>query len=409
MKKFAISILSIACVATISIGQNVGIGTNNPQFPLHVVTLNQQVASFDGGSSMYLGFYEGGVYRGYLGSFAGAAADMDFGTGSGNATGKLHLTTLAVPRLTVRENGFVGIGNTNPGYLMDVNGRMRLQAATLNNVNTSPGTWHTDYRSNTDIAFIGMADSVNYGFWGSRPNVGWQFYFDTRYGNVGIGRKPSSGTGRLSIDHPDGAFVGLYANGSYNGGLQATDSTFEIMSSYSGGFCIGDCPPAGNIVFWPPPTCVGIGCIGSPTPGRIGMYNNSPKSRVHIVAGTGTSSVLISSSSLAVPATGYMLNVDGKIICEELKVQLSTSWPDYVFDAKYNLTNLDELEVQVKKDGHLPGILSAAKVESDGGIEVGEMQRRMLEKIEELYLYVFELNKENKALKAEMAKRGKRR
>jgi hypothetical protein len=408
MKKFAISILSIACVATISIGQNVGIGTNNPQFPLHVVSLNQHVASFDGGSSMYLGFYEGGVYRGYLGSYAGAAADMDFGTGVGNATGKLHLTTLAVPRLTVRENGFVGIGNTNPGYLMDVNGRMRLQAATINSVNTSPGIWHTDFRTNTDIAFIGMADSVNYGFWGSRPNVGWQFYFDARYGNVGIGRKPSSGATRLSIDHPDGAAIAMYSNGGYNGGFQATDSTLEIMSSYAG-LCVGVCPPAGNIVFWPPPNCVGIGCISAPTPGRIGMYNNSPKSRVHIVAGTGTTGVLISSSSATLPATGYMLNVDGKIICEELRVQLESAWPDYVFNTTYNLTNLDDLEKQVKASGHLPGITPAAVIDSAGGVEVGEMQRKMMEKIEELYLYVFELNKENKALRAEMARKGKRR
>ncbi len=408
MKKISISIFGLAFSVSISFAQNVGIGTNNPAFPLHVITPNAQVASFDGGASMYIGFYEGGVYRGYLGSYSGAAADMDLGTGGGNPTGKLHLTTQAIPRLTVRENGFVGINNTNPGYPVDVMGRMRLQASTLNNASTSSGIWHTDFRSNTDIAFIGMADSVNYGFWGSRPNIGWQFFFDARYGNVGIGRKPSSGVTRLSLDHPEGSAIAMYHNGGYGGGFQATDTTFEIMSSYSG-FCVGDCPPAGNIVLWPPPPCVGIGCVGSASPGRIGMYNNSPQSRVHIVAGTGTSSVLISGSTAAAPATGYMLNVDGKIICEELKVQLSTAWPDYVFDAKYNLTNLDELEAQVKKDGHLPGIVPAAKVESDGGIEVGEMQRKMLEKIEELYLYVFELNKENKALKAEMAKKGKRR
>lgn len=408
MKKIWLPILGMLVFINLSVGQNIGIGTNTPSWPLHVISANQQIAGFDGGAGMFIGFYEGGVYRGYLGSYAGAAADMDLGTGGGNATGKLHLTTLALPRLTVRENGFIGIGNTNPGYLMDVNGRMRLQAATLNSANTSAGIWHTDYRSNTDIAFIGMADSVNYGFWGSRPNVGWQFYFDTRYGNVGIGRKPSSGSSRLSLDHPDGASVGLFANGDYKGGFQATDSTLEIYSDYSG-ICIGDCPPAGNIVFWPPSNCVGIGCINAPSPGRIGMYTNAPKARLHIVAGTGTAGMLISSSSTSVPATGYMLNVDGKIICEELKVQLNSSWPDYVFDTKYNLANLDELEAQVKKDGHLPGILSAATVESDGGIEIGEMQRKMLEKIEELYLYVFELNKENKALKARLDKKDRRR
>src|SRR5690349_20902238 len=95
----------------------------------------------------------------------------------------------------------VGIGTLTPAYRLDVVGRARLQASTLNNASTSSGIWHTDYRSNTNIAFIGMADSVNYGFWGDRPNVGWQFFFDARYGNVGIGRKPSSGSGRLALDH----------------------------------------------------------------------------------------------------------------------------------------------------------------------------------------------------------------
>jgi hypothetical protein len=412
MKKNWLPLFSILLGAiTSSAQQNVGIGTNSPAWPLHVVTPNQQIAGFDGGAGMYIGLYEQGVYRGYIGSYLGAAPDVDFGTGGGNTTGKLHLATQAVARMTIRENGFVGIGNTNPGYLMDVNGRIRLQAGTVNNVGTSAGTWHTDYRTNTDIAFIGMADSVNYGFWGSRPNVGWQFYFDARYGNVGIGQKPSSGSTRLVLDHPTGAGINLFSNGNYSGGFQATDSTLEIFSASSSSLCFPQpCnpPPAKDIVIWPEVPCTSFPCINLFNPGKVGFYTTNPTSRVHIVAGTGNSGVLIGGSA-SESATGYMLNVDGKIMCEELRVQISTAWPDYVFDAKYNLKNLDELESQVRKDGHLPGILPAAKIEADGGVEIGEMQRKMLEKIEELYLYVFELNKENKALKAEMAKTKKRR
>ena len=51
---------------------------------------------------------------------------MDFGTGAGNTTGKLHLTIQAVPQLTIRENGYVGIDNTNPQWPLDVNRAMRI-------------------------------------------------------------------------------------------------------------------------------------------------------------------------------------------------------------------------------------------------------------------------------------------
>lgn len=412
MKKNWLPLFSILFGAiTSSAQQNVGIGINTPAWPLHVVTPNSQIAGFDGGAGMYIGLYEQGVYRGYIGSFLGAAPDVDFGTGGGNTTGKLHLATQAVARMTIRENGFVGISNQNPQYLVDVNGRMRIQAATVNNANTSGGIWYTDYRTNSNIAFIGMADSVNYGFWGDRPGVGWQFYFDARYGNVGIGRKPVSSTVRLALDHPDGASLNVYASGNFRGGFQATDSTLEINGAGASSICFPvPCspPPAKDIIIWPVTPCTTFPCLSLFNPGKVGFYTTNPTSKVHIVAGTGNSGVLIGNSA-SESATGYMLNVDGKIMCEELRVQLSSAWPDYVFDAKYNLKNLDELESQVKRDGHLPGILPAAKIEADGGVEIGEMQRKMLEKIEELYLYVFELNKENKALKAEMAKTKKRR
>ena len=294
----------------------------------------------------------------------------------------------------------VGIGTLAPAYRLDLVGRARIQAGTLNNASTSPGIWHTDYRNNTNIAFIGMADSVNYGFWGDRPGVGWEFFFDARYGNVGIGRKPASGTARLSVDHPAGASLNVYANGNYRGGFQATDSTLEIFSALGSIGIPGT--PGKNIIFWPPPApCDGPFCIVSGPSGRIGMYTNEPNARVHIVAGTNTSGVLIGPTS-AIPAVGYMLNVDGKIICEELKVQLSGSWPDYVFENNYPLLPLDQLQKQVMDQKHLPGVPSAAEVQAGNGVEMGDMQKRLLEKVEELYRYVFELNAENKALKEEL-------
>jgi len=95
---------------------------------------------------------------------------------------------------------------------------------------------------------------------------------------------------------------------------------------------------------------------------------------------------------------GYKLAVNGKVIATELKVQ-STPWPDYVFEKDYPLLSLADLETFVQQNGHLPGIPGQAEVAANAGVEIGDMQRRMLEKLEEMTLYIFQLKKENDGLK----------
>ena len=89
---------------------------------------------------------------------------------------------------------------------------------------------------------------------------------------------------------------------------------------------------------------------------------------------------------------GYKLRVYGKIISEEVRVQLKTAWPDYVFGKNYKLRSLPEIEKYIAENNHLPNIPAAAEVEKSG-IALGEMQSKMMEKIEELTLYIIELNK----------------
>lgn len=100
---------------------------------------------------------------------------------------------------------------------------------------------------------------------------------------------------------------------------------------------------------------------------------------------------------------GFLLAVDGKAIFEEARVQLSGEWPDYVFEDTYPLTPLHDLEENIAELGHLPGIPSAETVENNG-FDLGDMQRRMLEKIEELTLYMISANKEIDALKTANAR-----
>ncbi|MEK7325830.1 MAG: bZIP transcription factor, partial [Chloroflexota bacterium] len=67
---------------------------------------------------------------------------------------------------------------------------------------------------------------------------------------------------------------------------------------------------------------------------------------------------------------------------------------------KYPLMPLSELERSIEEHGHLPGIPSAAQV-AERGINVGQMQARLLEKVEELTLYVIEINKQLDGVKRE--------
>jgi len=102
------------------------------------------------------------------------------------------------------------------------------------------------------------------------------------------------------------------------------------------------------------------------------------------------------------------LVVNGTICAKEVRVSLDgapcwDNWPDYVFDENYNLTNITELEKYIKENKKLPEMPSANEV-SIQGIEIGDMQARMLKKIEELTLYVIELKKENETIKSELNK-----
>jgi len=95
------------------------------------------------------------------------------------------------------------------------------------------------------------------------------------------------------------------------------------------------------------------------------------------------------------------LHVDGTIISEEVRVEVVNP-PDYVFDKKYNLPTLAEIEAFVKQNHHLPEVPSAAEMEVNG-VELGKMNMLLLLKIEELTLHVIELNRKNEVLVLEVS------
>ena len=89
------------------------------------------------------------------------------------------------------------------------------------------------------------------------------------------------------------------------------------------------------------------------------------------------------------------LTVKGNIHAEEIKVDLTVPAPDYVFKEGYDLKSLEEVQNHIKKHGHLPNIPSAKEFEANG-IQLGEMDMKLLEKIEELVLYILNQEKQLK-------------
>lgn len=94
-----------------------------------------------------------------------------------------------------------------------------------------------------------------------------------------------------------------------------------------------------------------------------------------------------------------LLDVKGTIHAQEVKVDL-TSWSDFVFHPSYQLKPLSEVEKYIRANGHLENIPSEAEV-INNGVAMGEMQSKLLQKVEELTLYIIEQNKKIEALDKE--------
>ncbi|NML38090.1 hypothetical protein HHL17_12870 [Chitinophaga sp. G-6-1-13] len=89
---------------------------------------------------------------------------------------------------------------------------------------------------------------------------------------------------------------------------------------------------------------------------------------------------------------GAKLAVNGNILAQKITVKNISNWPDYVFGEDYHLPSLQTLEEYIRTNKHLPNIPAAACVAQEG-IELGEMNRKLLEKIEELTLYIIHQQK----------------
>ncbi|MFZ1529535.1 MAG: hypothetical protein WAT19_12330 [Ferruginibacter sp.] len=346
------------------VAQNVGVGTLSPAFKLHVYE-----PSFP-----YVGFQNNATgTTGADGSFLGGfQRHLIFY--NREAGGNLQFYTDATQRMTLDSLGRLGIGHL-PSYMLDVKGDVRIE---------SPSN-----STGADLRFFGGATATSL----------IAFYKDLTNPQLGatLGYVPASDY--FYVSNGTGAYftpTGL--------GISTTSpvSKFHVVNGQDAGL--------GN-------TTNGFAMFGAGNSINVVVDNNEILARnnslasdlfiqndaggvIMCAAEQGAVGIGVNSSA-SIPA-GYLLAVDGKIISEELKVQLSGNWPDYVFKNGYKLKSFDELRGFIAQNNHLPNIPAAAEVEKNG-IEVGDMQKRMMEKIEELTLYVLELETRIKAMEKNKA------
>ena len=120
----------------------------------------------------------------------------------------------------------------------------------------------------------------------------------------------------------------------------------------------------------------------------------------------GGNDIIYSGGNVVIGQTGtnkpgsFKLYVEGGILTETVKVAIrnQASWADYVFDTSYQLNKIEEVDKFIKENQHLPNVPSAAEV-AEEGFEVAQMDATLLRQIEELWLHMIELKKENEGLK----------
>ena len=272
--------------------------------------------------------------------------------GLGISSGKLQFhaasTDSEEPGMVLTDAGRLGIGNVSPQEMLDVDkGNLKVHGTALGHgkviMGVDGGVTDT-YEWYPYNKFLGLYN---------RSKSKWLLAIDST-GKLGLGTTNPrslldlSTSGGSTITDEKGKKLALFNDGNRFYGLGFSQGTLQFHASS---------------------LLNGAPAMVLTSAGNVGIGTTSPQSAL-AVNGTITSKVMITTQ---------------------------TGWADFVFKNDYNLPSLTDVENYIKVNGHLPAVPSETEILTNGN-NLGQTDAILLQKIEELTLYMIELKKENQKL-----------
>lgn len=349
-------------LVTITGAGKVGIGASSPSSTLEVNTgsanapsglvLNQGTDAGNPNSARLFFSNAGDITTNSFSIFKnGNNLVFSYGANPGTSSG--------TQALFLKNDGNVGIGTNNPVTALDVTGTVR--SSLFMAASQSP----TDQLTHNGVSMSHYGLGWMNDSWQSGSSTAWL----SGYGGIKLF---TGGTNRLNIDINGNVGIGKIATAKLdvNGGVYANAESHYYIGAFTD-------PDPGTA------HAIKVGSNG------IAVSGNSVFSNGYVMVG----------SYPATMNTSYLLNVNGDARVNKLVV--NTTGADFVFEPTYKLLPLNQLEKYVILNRHLPGIETANTMQRDG-VDVGENQTKLLQKVEELTLYIINQNKAIDELRKEL-------